>query len=174
LSELDEAWALALQEAEQRARAAGRGDLAEYLALRNSNDQLRKVGIDWLISTFVQFAAEANRRGAGIQSSQQDGHRFRIGNATMVGRLLKLGRGVRTVAIEAGWPRTPRDGIIRGGGLACANIKHFGIKAANEELMLVKHSSGAPRWVLLSKTEASVDVHESDALKHVDLLVRDL
>jgi len=47
VSELDEAWALALAEAEQRARVAGRHDLAEYLALRNSNDLLRKTGIDW-------------------------------------------------------------------------------------------------------------------------------
>ncbi len=42
VSELDEAWAAALAEAEQKARLAGRKDVAEYLSLRNSNDLLRK------------------------------------------------------------------------------------------------------------------------------------
>ena len=46
MSELDEAWAAALSEAERKARLAGRGDVAEYLALKNSNDLLRKAGVD--------------------------------------------------------------------------------------------------------------------------------
>jgi hypothetical protein len=44
MSELDEAWAAALSEAERRARLAGRGDVAEYLSLKNSNDLLRTGG----------------------------------------------------------------------------------------------------------------------------------
>ena len=62
MSELDEAWALALSEAERRARMAGRGELADYLSLRSSNDLLRAAGIEWLISSFTLFAGEANRR----------------------------------------------------------------------------------------------------------------
>ena len=46
VSELDETWAAALAEAEGRARAAGRSDLSEYLALRSSNDLLRKTACD--------------------------------------------------------------------------------------------------------------------------------
>jgi len=46
MSELDEAWAAALSDAEQKARLAGRGDVADYLSLRNSNDLLRKAGAD--------------------------------------------------------------------------------------------------------------------------------
>ena len=83
MSELDEAWALALAEAEQRARSAGRGELAEYLSLRNSNDLLRKAGIDWLLSTFTLLAGEANRVGASLQIANQDLHRFKTGNSTM-------------------------------------------------------------------------------------------
>jgi hypothetical protein len=41
LSELDEAWTIALAEAEARARAAGRADISDYLALRGSNDLIR-------------------------------------------------------------------------------------------------------------------------------------
>ncbi len=171
MNELDEAWALALAEAEQRARLAGRADVAEYLALRNSNDLLRRTGIVWLITTFTTLAAEANRAGSSIQISKEDGHRFRVGNPTMVGTLLTLRNGVRTLTIEAGWPRTPRDGFIRGGGLACGNIKHLGIKSASEQLRLVKSDSGTPRWVMLKKRGEPAAVHESNARKHIAILL---
>jgi hypothetical protein len=146
MSELDEAWAAALLEAERRARLAGRSDIAEYLSLKNSNDLLRKAGVNWLFDEFMTLAAHANRAGASIQVSKQEGHRFRTGASTMVGNLLTLSNGVRTLFIEAGWPRTPRDGFIRGGGLAAANIRHLGIRTANEELLLSKLNSGAPAW----------------------------
>jgi len=171
VSELDEAWALALQEAERRARGAGRTDVTEYLALRNSNDELRKIGIQWLTETFTNIAAEANRAGAAIQSEKQDGHRFRVGNATMVGKLLTLRQGVRTLLIEAGWPRTPSDGIVRGGGLACGNLKHVGLKTANEGLLLVKSDTGAPRWLALDRHDGTKEIHESDARKHIAILL---
>ncbi len=134
MSELDEAWAEALAEAQQRAAAAGRRDVAEYLRLRASNDLLRQTGIDWLLNTFTILAGKANRAGASIQIAREDAHRFQVGNATMVGPLLTLSFGVRALSIEAGWPRAPRDGFVRGGGLACARIKHRGKKSANEDL----------------------------------------
>src|SRR5678816_4179190 len=88
MSELDEAWPAALSEAEQRARQAGRGDIADYLSLKNSNDLLRKAGIEWLLAEFTSLAADANRAGASIQISKQEGHRFKIGASTMVGDLI--------------------------------------------------------------------------------------
>jgi hypothetical protein len=170
VSELDEAWALALAEAEQRARSAGRGDLAEYLSLRNSNDLLRTAGIDWLISTFTQLAGDANRVGASLQIANHDGHRFKIGNSTMVGSLLTLTNGVRQLFVEAGWPRTPRDGIVRGGGLACANIRHMGLKSATQELLLTKTNHGAPAW-LASDSDTRFDLHESHIRRHFAILL---
>src|SRR5215510_8411156 len=151
MSELDEAWAAALSEAERKARQAGRRDIADYLSLRNSNDLLRKAGIDWLLAGFTSVAADANRAGASIQIKTQEGHRFRTGTSTMVGHLLTLTNGVRTLYIEAGWPRTPRDGVVRGGGLAFAAIRHLGIRGANEELLLAKSHNGAPAWKSISK-----------------------
>jgi hypothetical protein len=56
MGELDEAWAAALSEAEQRARLAGRKDIADYLSLRNSNDLIRQAGLDWLIAGFTTLA----------------------------------------------------------------------------------------------------------------------
>src|SRR5437588_13073494 len=125
ITELDEAVELALAEAKRRAHAAGRADIAEYVNLRARNDLLRRTGIDWLLKSLTTLAGEANRRGAGIQIEQQDAHRFRVGSATMVGTRVTLRNGVRTLTVESGWPRTPRDGFMRGRGLACAKIQHF-------------------------------------------------
>ncbi len=171
MSELDEAWALALAEAESRARLSGRRDIAAYLALRNSNDLLRRTGIDWLTSTFETLAGQANRRGGSIQITKEDNHRFRAGNSTMVGRLLILRFGVRQLSIEAGWPRTPRDGVVRGGGLAAANIRHLGIRSASEDLRLVQSQQGAPSWVLGEKGERQAEIHETNLRKHIAALL---
>ncbi|HET6976646.1 MAG TPA: hypothetical protein VFI24_10010 [Pyrinomonadaceae bacterium] len=168
MSELDEAWALALMEAERQARSAGRKDIADYLSLRNSNDLLRKAGVDWLIAEFTTLAGDANRNGASIQISTQPGHRFRTGNSTMVGYQLTLTYGVRTLFIEAGWPRTPRDGVVRGGGLACASIRHLGIKNAGDELLLVKSNSGVPAWKLTGHKHV---LHENDMRRHLTILL---
>ncbi len=169
MGELDEAWAAALSEAEQRARLAGRKDVAEYLALKNSNDLIRQAGVDWLIAGFTTLAGDANRSGASIQFSKKDGHRFPLGTSTMVGHLLTLTSGVRTLSIEAGWPRTPRDGFVRGGGLACANIRHMGIKTASDELLLSKSTSGAPAWKSLIRKRSFI--HESDLRRHIAILI---
>ena len=169
MGELDEAWAAALSEAEHRARLAGRRDVAEYLALRNSNDLLRKAGVDWLVRGFTTLAGDANRAGASIQISNKEGHRFPVGSATMVGHQLVLSNGVRTLYVEAGWPRVPRDGFVRGGGLACASIRHLGIKPAGEELILSKSSNGVPTWNSVRKKHSSL--HESDIRRHILILL---
>ena len=150
MSELDEAWAAALSDAEHKARLSGRGDVAEYLALRNSNDLLRKAGIDWLVTSFQNHAGDANRHGASIQITDADGHKFKIGNSTMVGRLLTLTNGVRKLDVEAGWPRVPRDGIVRGGGLAAAQIRHLGLRSMNDELLLSRSAAGSPQWTCVT------------------------
>ena len=168
MSELDEAWAAALSEAERKARLAGRDDVVEYLALKNSNDLLRTAGVDWLLSEFTVLAGEANRAGASIQISKQDAHRFAAGTSTMVGHLLTLTSGVRTLYVEAGWPRTPRDGVVRGGGLAAANIRHLGIKTANEELLLARAHTGGPTWKLIEKNHFLL---EADIRRHLALLL---
>lgn len=174
VSELDEAWALALAEAERRARAAGRTDISTYLALRTSNDLLRKTGRDWLQEMFTFVVAEANENGAGIQVSKEDAHRFKVGNATMVGSRLNLVKGVRALFVEVGWPRTPRDGFIRGGGLACANIKHLGIKSASEQLRLVVDPTVTPRWIVQTNRSESHEIREANIRDHVAILLNDL
>ena len=167
MSELDEEWAQVLAEAERRARAAGRGDLVEYLRLRASNDKARSIGIDWLFETFMLFAGEANRAGAGVEIIKKEGHRFEVGRATMVGGLLTLKSGVRQLMIEAGWPRAPRDGFVPGNGLAAGQVRHFGIKSANEELLLIRSQTGTPQWIVIDRNGARSQLLEARVRQHI-------
>lgn len=173
MSELEDAWELALSEAMQRAHAEGRTDIAGYLDLRAQNDLLRRAATDWLTITFTSLAAVANRHGAGIQIEQKDTHRFHRGSATMVGTQLTLRRGVRALTIESGWPRAPRDGIVRGGGLACANIKHLGRQRATAELLLARSAKGAPKWLINEKTGGQLTLTEAHLRDHFSLLLNE-
>lgn len=173
MSELDEAWALAMAEAEARARASGRADIREYIALRSSNDRKRKFGADWIIKAFTAAAAEANRNGAAVQISNTDGHKFKVGAATMVGRRLTLENGVRVLSIEVGWPRTPSDGFVRGGGLACANITHLGMKLAGEHYQLQLDREGRPHWQSQPAHGHRREIHEADIKHHLTVLFSD-
>lgn len=173
MSELEEAWQLALAAAEQRAHGAGRADVAAYLRLKSSNDLLRKTGIEWLLQTFRVLAGKANRAGAAIQISEQDSHRFSVGNATMVGPQLTLTFGVRTLSIEAGWPRVPGDSFIRGGGLARARIKHLGRGSLNQELLLERTPHGPPVWGVINRTGKQSKLLEAGLQQHIAKLISD-
>jgi hypothetical protein len=167
LSELDEDWTRALAEAERRAREAGRGDVLDYLALKASNDLARKTAVNWLFEEFTAKIADLNRRGSSIQITRADNHNFRTGVNTMVGTLLTFKSGVRSLMVEAGWPRTPRDGIVRGGGLAQGQIRHFGRKALDHELLLLRSRSGAPEWVVINREGERLALVEAVVERHV-------
>lgn len=153
MNDLEAAWEVALTEAVRRAEGSGRADIARYLDLRRQNDLLRRTAVDWLNESFTACAANANRLSAGIQIERHDNHRFRRGTATMVGTQLVFRRGVRALSVETGWPRVPRDGIVRGDGLACANIKHLGRTRMNVELVLFRSKTDAPQWFILRDDE---------------------
>ena len=167
MSEVNEDWAQVLAEAERRARSAGRGDLVEYLRLRASNDKARSTGLEWLFETFTLLAGEANRAGAGVQVVKQEGHRFALGSATMVGQLLTLKSGVRQLMVEAGWPRAPGDGFVAGNGLAGGQVRHFGIKSADEELLLVRSPKGIPQWLAIDRRGERRQLVEARVRQHI-------
>ena len=156
MTELDEAWEVALAQATQRAQGAGRADIARYLDLRRRNDLLRRAATEWLIDAVFSLAADANRKGAAIQIERTEDHRFTRGAATMVGTALMLRRRVRALTIESGWPRAPRDGVVRGNGLACANIKHLGQARYDDELILVATEKGSPQWCVIKAGSRSL------------------
>ncbi|HBB86408.1 MAG TPA: hypothetical protein DC047_02200 [Blastocatellia bacterium] len=169
-SDLDETWANELRDAETRARATGRADISEYLTLRRSNDALRKTACDWLLETFRNVAGEMNRAGASLQISNEDNYQFTVGNAALVGKLLKLENGVRQLLVEVGWPRVPRDGFIRGGGIALGRLRHLGIKSASDEIRLVTSPEGAPRWIVENKS-ADSEIREANIRHHIAVLL---
>jgi hypothetical protein len=117
------------------------------------------------------LAGEANRRGSSIQITKEEDHRFRVGTSTMVGHQLSLTSGVRTLFVEAGWPRTPRDGIVRGRGLACGNIRHFGMRRADQELLLSISSTGSPSWDVRTEEGRLSSLHEEDVRRHLRILL---
>lgn len=168
--DLDEAWEVALAQATERARGAGRADIARFLDLRQRNDLLRRAATRWLHDQVTALAADANRRGAAIQIERNAEHRFRRASATMVGSQLILRQGVRTLTVESGWPRTPGDGVVRGNGLACANLKHLGRPRLNIELMLVSSTSGSPQWFILDDDGRNL-LTEAELRKHVSRLL---
>src|SRR5204862_258860 len=106
------------------------------------------------------LAGELNRVGAGLSLARSEAHRFRVVHSTMVGERLVLRRGLRALTVEAGWPRSPRDGVVRGGGLASALVGHFGNRRADEELLLVPVESETARWFVVEKTGARTGLPE--------------
>ena len=171
MSGFDEDYEIKMAEAQGRARAQGRGDVLEYLSLRASNDSVRGRAVEWLLEIFMAAAGELNRAGAGLTLARTDAHRFRVGNSTMVGTRLTLSRGLRSLTVEAGWPRVPRDGIVRGGGLASARAGHFGDRRRDEEFLLVPSGREDARWLVIDKAGARTELHEERLRAHVTRLL---
>lgn len=146
MNEPDAVWSELLAGAMEKAKAAGRPDIEEYLSLRAGNDALRNAGVEWLTQTMTQIAEEAARRSSSsFTVDQKTAHSFPHRGANMSGPRLQVRFGVRCLTLEAGWTRTPGDGFMRGGVLAAARISHFGMNQYNTELVL-KSSGDQVRW----------------------------
>ncbi|HST51163.1 MAG TPA: hypothetical protein VLJ61_04060 [Pyrinomonadaceae bacterium] len=167
MSGFEEEYERQIEEARARATARGRGDVLDYIQLKSANDRERARAVSWLIETFTALAGELDRTGAGLALALTEAHRFRVGNSTMTGERLVLKRGVRALTVEAGWPRAPRDGIVRGGGLACARVGHFGDRKGDEELLLVPSDTDTPRWHFVEKSGARTELQEERLRRHV-------
>ena len=146
MTELDQVWARMLSAAEANASDLGREDIAAYLRLKATNDAIRARGVEWLFDTVIEIAADAQRRHAMITIEREEPHRFTRGNSQMVGSKLEIRHGVRCLTVEAGWTRTPSDGVMRGSALAYARIMHFGLRRHDTEFKLV-HGSELPQWL---------------------------
>ncbi|MDT7540728.1 MAG: hypothetical protein QOE33_632 [Acidobacteriota bacterium] len=171
MGELDAEWERRVAEAAERACAVGRADVADYLTLRAANDVARAVGVQWLIDAFTVAADEALLKGADLRLDPSDDHSFRVSQSTMVGRQLTILSGlVRALTVEAGWPRTPADGVVLGGGIARARVSHFGDRAPGEELLLVRLGDEAPRWLVLTESGAREAFNEQRAHTHITRL----
>ena len=145
MTELDQMWSQMLDDATGKAGDTGRQQLAEYLRLKATNDAIREIGVRWLFDTVVEIAGRAMRDNYGITIERVEPHSFTRGSSNMVGSLLEIRQGVRCLTVEAGWVRTPRDGIMQNGALAFARISHFGLPREAAEIRLI-HAESLPGW----------------------------
>lgn len=146
MTELDQVWSQMLGEAAGRASDAGRRDVADYLRLKAANDAVREAGVGWLIDSFVEIAASSLAEHKNLAITRDEPHNFARGSSNMAGTRLDIRQGVRCLTVEAGWARTPSDGIMQNGALALARISHFGMSKNGAEFRLV-HSAVKPQWL---------------------------
>ena len=166
MTELDQVWSQMLSEAAAKAVASGEYDIANYLRLKAANDAVRTAGVGWLIDTVVEIAGQAVRDHSTISIERMEPHNFAHGHSNMAGTLLEIRYGVRCLTVEAGWARTPRDGIMRNGALAIARITHFGLPKMGAEFRLI-HGETLPNWV--SKTNGVID--STELQRHFDIFL---
>lgn len=170
MSELEDVWTKMLSEARQRARGSDRHDVADYLDLKASNDLVRHTSVTWLIDTLIQHAASTNRSHSAVIIERTEPHNFAYRGANMVGTSIALRYGVRCLTVDAGWTRTPADGFMRGGMLAFARFRHFGLPKAGMQAALFR-SGDQPVWRVLTDDAAGPEIHSDDLHRHVALLV---
>ena len=161
MTELDLVWSQLLADAGTRADDTGRKGVADYLRLRATNDAIRNAGVQWLYDTMIEIAAPAMAGYNPVSIEREDPHSFVRGSSTMVGSLLRIRQGVRCLTVEAGWVRTPADGIMQNGALVYARITHFGMQKAGGEIRLVQTET-PPQW--LDETDGTVD--SGELLRH--------
>jgi hypothetical protein len=159
-------WNHLLEKARSAAERSGRNDVAEYLHLRITNDQIRQAGIRWLTELLIEIAGEASRSHPSLAIEREVPHSFVRGHSTMVGEKIDIRLGVRCLTCEAGWARAPQHGIMRGRSLAAARLSHFGMPRATEEYRLVP-AGEVGLWV----DQKDHEVGRTHLQRHVALLV---
>lgn len=166
MTELDEIWSQMLGDAALKAAETGRSDVADFLRLKASNDAIRAAGVRWLFDTVIEIAATANRSRVSLTIERDDPHNFAHGNSNLVGTRVNVRHGVRCLTVEAGWTRTPGDGIMRGGALAFARVSHFGMPKMTTELKLIAEEP-TPKW---RNAETSDQIDSFELMRHLDIL----
>ncbi len=163
MNELNEFWQNSIAEAIEKAKLAGKTDVADYLTLKADNDQIRAESSRWLFETLSEISEELRKKGVNIEIENKNSHRFEVGTAKMVGLYLKFKFGVRELELEAGWTRTPNDGFMRRNALAYAKISHFGMSKKNAELILLKYEN-LPSWFVI-ENENELKLLETEHLR---------
>lgn len=166
MTELDQVWSKMLDEAALNAAHSGRHDVAEYLRLKATNDAIRTAGVRWLFDTMTEIAGRDAHSPHGPTMERDEPHNFALGLSNMVGSRLQIRHGVRCLTVEAGWARTPSDGIMKKGSLAVARISHFGMSKATADLRLIRAET-LPHWV--GGDDQIVDSRELE--RHFDLFI---
>lgn len=165
MNELDEIWPALLADAAAKARDAGRSDVADFLALRASNDLIRSAAVKWLFDSMIEVASRAQAKFPMLTIEREEPHSFRLHGAGLTGSLLELRLGVRRMTLEAGWTRGPKDGFMHGGSLAFARIAHFGMPKQGVDLSLIR-SDAEPQWKVLADDRKTSVFEAADFEEH--------
>lgn len=166
MTELDQVWSQMVGDAFASASKAGQQSVADYLRLRATNDAIRTAGVGWLFDAFIEVAGNATRKYPNVDITREEPHNFPFGNSNMVGSLLSIRNGVRCLTVEAGWTRTPRDGIMHEGALAAARITHFGLPKEGVECRLV-YADVLPVWLAAS----GLALDSREVSRHIDVFL---
>ena len=166
----DEIWEQIIAEAGERGFQSEPHFMADLIALKATNDEIRQRGIEWLLTLFIDLAAHANRHNIPIAVERDEPHRFAAYGANMVGIRTTFRYGVRCLTIEAGWTRMPRDGFMRGGALAVAHIRHFGIRQHGADLALLKMDD-RHEWFEIDTANTARPVEPARLVRHLQVLI---
>jgi hypothetical protein len=170
MTSLDQFWASAIADALEKAELAGRADIADYLKLRASNDLLRASSVKWLMRGFTEAGDDLLMQGKRLTLNTSAENQFSLGNATMRGSRLEFSHGLRHLSVEAGWPRLPQDGFMRGGALAAARVSHRGKKKDNALLALVRLEEG-PAWYVEESSTLRLPLPADFFQSHLEILL---
>jgi hypothetical protein len=152
---------------------------AEYLALKEANDQLRESGRQWLWNALETVCAEISRE-LGTKNDQplQVGRQewqFKVENSTMVGERFGARYREKTLVVEVGWPREPQHGFVPDRGLARARIglsQNVMLEARTvAELIFKQLGDGTLAWHFIANKKLSERVTESRLREFLNLIL---
>jgi len=170
VTELDDVWEQMLAESGSSSVVPDRSVLVDFIALKAANDEIRRRAVEWLIAAFMELAAQVNRRNIAVEVESLEPHNFVAYGANMVGPKVNFRYGLRCLTIEAGWTRVPKDGFMRGGALAVAQIRHFGLKRHGADLALLKNGD-LPEWHEIDRENVARPIRFHDLVRHLTLLI---
>jgi hypothetical protein len=163
--------------------------LADYLALKARNDQLREQGRAWMWESVSRHSAEINSEIAalppgpaspsqpvsGLQIGRQD-WQFKVGRSVMVGERIGVRYAGRTLVIEVGWPREPEHGHVPDHGLARGRVSLSGnvmLEARlRDELILKRNSDGMPVWHYIRDSTTGEEVSQNRLRNYLEELLK--
>ena len=170
VAEISEFWDEILNRKADGTAAPQHGVVADLIALKATNDQIRQRAVDWLIASFTELAAHANRHNVSVEIERKEPHNFAAYGANMVGVKTSFRHGIRCLTVEAGWTRTPTDGFMRGGALAVAHIRHFGLKQHGMDLALLK-TNDQPAWFEIDGENTARPIMLEHLIRHMSVLI---
>jgi hypothetical protein len=167
--------------------------VAEYLALKAANDQLRDRGKQWLWDSLNQVCAEINQKllaqgsrqsemaglagAASILNGIQPDWQFKVETAVMIGERFGARFRYRTLTVEAGWPRLPEHGFIPDGGLARGRVglsQNTMVEPQTiAELILKKVGNSDPAWFTLKNKQIGEQITETRLREYMNLIMAD-